>query len=324
MQYTREREAGVDDRMAIMRSVFMGSPEFALPALESLKRQIQIVGVVTQPDRPAGRGRGVSSPPVRILAEKLGLPVIQPEKLRSPEAMDQLRAWQPEIIVVAAFGQILRPEVLDLPKYGCVNLHASLLPRHRGASPVAAAILAGDLETGITLMKMDPGLDTGPILGQRRMPIDALDTTESLGRKLSPLAAETLTEYLPVYLRGEIIPRPQEETLATYAPRLRKEDGRLDFRKSAAVLERMVRAFHPWPGAYTVWKGQPLRILEARSEPGTPAGAEGLTMEQSHLPAVQTADGLLVLCKVQPAGKRPMAGDEFLRGARDFPGQVLD
>jgi methionyl-tRNA formyltransferase len=324
MQYTREREAGVDDRMAIMRSVFMGSPEFALPALESLKRQTQIVGVVTQPDRPAGRGREVSSPPVRILAEKLGLPVIQPEKLRSPEAMGQLRAWQPEIIVVAAFGQILRPEVLDLSKYGCVNLHASLLPRHRGASPVVAAILAGDLETGITFMKMDPGLDTGPILGQCRMPIDALDTAESLGKKLSLLAAETLTKYLPVYLRGEIIPRPQEETLVTYAPRLRKEDGRLDFRKSTAVLERRVRAFHPWPGAYIVWKGQPLRILEARSEPGAPAGAEGLTMEQSHLPAVQTADGLLVLCKVQPAGKRPMAGDEFLRGARDFPGQVLD
>jgi methionyl-tRNA formyltransferase len=307
-----------------MRSVFMGSPEFALPVLESLKGQTQIAGVVTQPDRPAGRGREVSSPPVKILAEKLRLSVIQPEKLRSPEAMDQLRAWQPEIIVVAAFGQILRPEVLDLPQYGCVNLHASLLPRHRGASPVAAAILAGDLETGITLMKMDPGLDTGPILGQCRMPIDALDTTESLVRKLSFLAAETLNEYLPVYLRGEIVPRPQEEALSTYAPQLRKENGRLDFRQPAAMLERMVRAFHPWPGAYADWKGQPLRILEVRVEPGGPSDAAGLTQEWSRLPAVQTADGLLVLCRVQPAGKRPMAGDEFLRGARDFPGRVLE
>jgi methionyl-tRNA formyltransferase len=181
-----------------MRSVFMGSPEFSLPVLESLKNLTQIAGVVTQPDRPAGRGREVCPPPVKILADRLGLPVIQPEKLRAPEAMDQLRAWEPEVIVVAAFGQILRPEVLNLPRYGCVNLHASLLPRHRGASPVAAAILAGDPETGITFMKMDPGLDTGPILGQLRIPIESRDTAESLGRKLSLLAAETLQAYLPV------------------------------------------------------------------------------------------------------------------------------
>jgi methionyl-tRNA formyltransferase len=324
MQYTRERRGNVDDKIATMRSVFMGSPEFALPVLESLNRQTQIAGVVTQPDRPAGRGREVSSPPVKLLATRLGLPVIQPEKLRSPEAMDQVRAWNPEIIVVAAFGQILRPEVLNLPHYGCVNLHASLLPRHRGASPVAAAILAGDLETGITLMKMDPGLDTGPILAQRRIAIDPLDTAESLGRKLSLLAAETLTEHLPVYLREEIVPRPQEEALATYAPQLRKENGRLDFRQPAATLERMVRAFHPWPGAYVLWKDQPLRILEARAEPGAPSGDPGFTLESSRLPAVQTADGILIFCKVQPAGKRPMAGEEFLRGARDFPGRVLE
>jgi methionyl-tRNA formyltransferase len=324
MQYVRERRRNDDDKIATMRSVFMGSPEFALPVLESLNRQTQIAGVVTQPDRPAGRGREVASPPVKLLAARLGLPVIQPEKLRTPEAMDQIRAWNPEIIVVAAFGQILRPEVLNLPRYGCVNLHASLLPRHRGASPVAAAILAGDLETGITLMKMDPGLDTGPILAQRRIAIDPLDTAESLGRKLSQLAAETLTEHLPVYLRGEIVPRPQAETLATYAPQLRKDNGRLDFHQPAAALERMVRAFHPWPGAYALWKGQPLRILEARAEPGAPSGNPGFTLESSRLPAVQTADGLLVFRKVQPAGKRPMAGEEFLRGARDFPGRVLE
>jgi methionyl-tRNA formyltransferase len=306
-----------------MRSVFMGSPEFALPVMESLKNLTQIVGVVTQPDRPAGRGREIFSPPVKILAGRLGLPVIQPEKLRLPEAMDQLRAWQPEIIVVTAFGQILRPDVLSFPEFGCVNLHASLLPRHRGASPVAASILAGDAETGITFMKMDPGLDTGPILAQSRMPIDSLDTTETLARKLSLLAAETLTEYLPVYLRGEIDPRPQEEALATYAPQLRKDDGRLDFRQPAAILERKVRAFHPWPGAFAVWKGQPLRILEVRVEPGEPDAGAGLTAERARFPAVQTGDGLLVFCKLQLAGKRALAGDEFLRGARDFPGQVL-
>jgi methionyl-tRNA formyltransferase len=323
MQYAKEKRIINNDRIAIMRSVFMGSPEFALPTLESLKNQTQIVGVVTQPDRPAGRGREVSSPPVKILADRLGLHVIQPEKLQAPEAMNQLRAWRPEIIVVSAFGQILRPDVLSLPEYGCVNLHASLLPRHRGASPVAAAILAGDPETGITFMKMDPGLDTGPILGQSRLPIGSIDTAESLGRKLSLLAAETLTRLLPVYLRGEIVPRPQEDSLATYAPQLRKEDGLLDFQQPAAILERKVRAFHPWPGAYVLWKGQPLRILEAKAMTGEPAAAAGLTVESSRFPAIHTADGLLVLRKVQPAGKRPMAGDEFLRGAKDFPGQVL-
>jgi len=324
MQYAREKRNINNDRIATMRSVFMGSPEFALPALESLKNQTQIVGVVTQPDRPAGRGREVSSPPVKILADRLGLPVIQPEKLRAPEAMDQLRAWRPEIIVVTAFRQILRSDVLSLPEYGCVNLHASLLPRHRGASPVAAAILAGDPETGITFMKMDPGLDTGPILGQSRLSIDPFDTAESLGRKLSLLAAETLTRLLPVYLKGEIVPRPQEDSLATYAPQLRKEDGLLDFQLPAAILERKVRAFHPWPGAYVLWRGQPLRILEGKAVTGEPAAAAGLAVERSRFPAIHTADGLLVLRKVQPAGKRAMAGDEFLRGAKDFPGKILE
>jgi methionyl-tRNA formyltransferase len=324
MQYAREIQVSVDDRIATMRSVFMGSPEFALPALESLESQTQIVGVVTQPDRPAGRGREMTRPPIKILAEKLGLPLIQPATLRTPEALDQLRAWHPDIIVVTAFGQILRPEVLSLPRYGCVNLHASLLPQHRGASPIAAAILAGDLETGVTLMKMDPGLDTGPVLGARRLSIQDSDTSESLGQKLSLLAAETLTEFLPVYLRGEITPRPQDESRATYAPRLRKEDGRMDFQQPAEILDRKVRAFHPWPGTYTLWKGQPLRILEVRSEPGGRQAAPGMTVEKSRFPAIQTVDGFLILLKVQPSGKRVMAGDEFLRGAREFLSQVLD
>ena len=324
MQYARERQGEDDDRIATMRSVFMGSPEFALPSLDSLKSQTQIVGVVTQPDRPAGRGREMTPPPVKVLSEKLGLPVIQPIKLRTPEAMDQLRAWHPEIIVVAAFGQILRPEVLSLPPYGCVNLHASLLPRHRGASPIAAAILAGDRETGVTLMKMDPGLDTGPVLAQKRMPIQVSDTAETLGRKLALLAGETLTEFLPVYLRGEIVPRPQDDSLATYAPQLHKEDGRLDFHQPAEILQRKVRAFHPWPGTFTVWKGQPLRIVGSKTEPNDREAAPGTTVEKSHFPAIRTSEGLLILVQVQPAGKRIMTGDEFLRGAKDFLGQILE
>ena len=183
-------------------TVFMGSPDLALPILQALAAHYPIVGVVTQPDRPAGRGQALTPPPVKVLAEKLALPVIQPRRLREPEAMERLRSWAPELIVVAAFGQILRPEVLDLPRYGCINVHASLLPRWRGAAPIQAAILHGDADTGVTIMKMDPGVDTGPLLSQRSLPISPQDTAASLSEKLSALGAELLLETLPAYLKG--------------------------------------------------------------------------------------------------------------------------
>jgi methionyl-tRNA formyltransferase len=320
----RESSVWPDDTMGRMRSVFMGSPAFALPSLEALASLTQVAGVVTQPDRPAGRGRTLVPPPVKELAQKLGLPVYQPETLRSPEALARLRDWRPEIILVAAYRQILRPEVLDLPDRGCVNLHASLLPRHRGASPVAAAILAGDAETGVTLMKMDQGVDTGPILARKKIPILAEDTTESLTRKLAGTAAEILTEHLPVYILGELAAEPQDGSLATYAPQLKKEDGKLDFRRPSEFLHRQVRAFHRWPGTFVLWKGSPLKILEIHPEPYSGELPPGTTLEVSHFPAVRTADGLVVLRLVQPAGKRVLSGDEFLRGARNFPGKELN
>src|SRR5215212_8244917 len=253
--------------------VFMGSPNFALPSLQALNQQYEVVGVVTQPDRASGRGRALKAPPVKLLAQELGFPVIQPEKLRQPEAMEQLRAWNPDLIVVAAFGQILRKDVLDLPPFGCINVHASLLPRWRGAAPINAAILHGDEETGITIMKMDVGLDTGPILSQRSTPLTREDTAGSVIEKLSRLGADLLIVTLPDYLTGKIEPVPQPEEGMTYAPMLKKEEGQLDFTRPAEELERSVRAFNPWPGAFMDFNGTLLKIhrahvAEAEAEAG--------------------------------------------------------
>jgi methionyl-tRNA formyltransferase len=299
------------------RLIFMGSPEFALPSLKGLASRYQVVGVVTQPDRPAGRGRVLTPPPVKQLAAQLGLPSIQPQRLKEPEVMSQLQVWAPDLIVVAAFGQILRPAVLDLPRYGCLNVHASLLPRWRGAAPIQAAILSGDPETGVTIMRMDPGVDTGPILSQRSIPILPDDTADSLGQRLAQLGADLLIDTLPAHLEGSLVPRPQDSTQATLAPILKKEDGLLDFSQAAETLVRQVRAFHPWPGAYLPWHGAPLKVLRARQVDSAP-GEPGQRLICAELPAVQTGRGWLVLEQVQPAGKKPMTGTAFLRGAHDW------
>lgn len=305
------------------RVVFMGSPDFALPVLESLAEQYDVVGVITQPDRPAGRGRVLTPPPVKQLAIELQLPVIQPRRLREPEAMDTLRSWQPDLIVVAAFGQILRLDVLSLPPFGCVNVHASLLPRWRGAAPIQAAILNGDDKTGITIMLMDPGVDTGPILSQRAIPISPEETAGSLAPRLARLGADLLIETLSVYLSGQLQPQPQDEALASYAPMLKKEDGLLDFSQPAAHLALKVRAFNPWPGAYTIWQGETLKIHQAHAvEPVDHSNGTmpepGRTTVYSGLPAITTSRGLLALDELQPAGKRSMPGKAFLLGARGW------
>lgn len=299
------------------RFVFMGSPEFALPTLRVLDENFDVVGVVTQPDRPAGRGRKLKSPPVKSLAEQLGIPFIQPIRLSEPEALQQLAIWAPQAIIVAAFGQILRANVLDLPPLGCINIHASLLPRWRGAAPIQAAILHGDHETGITIMKMDPGLDTGPIISQRSTPITASDTAGTLSNRLAHIGAELLIETLPRYLSGEITPSPQDESLATLAPSLKKTAGELDFNLSAGQLARKVRAFNPWPGTYTTWQGHILKIHAAQSV-NADNTRPGFTNSYKGLPAIETSDGLLVLDSVQLAGKSTMTGDQFLRGARGW------
>jgi methionyl-tRNA formyltransferase len=301
------------------RIVFMGSPEFALPALRRLAAEYPISGVVTQPDRPAGRGRQPKAPPVKLLAERLQLPVIQPERLKTPDAMAQLQAWQPELIVVAAFGQILRPAVLDLPPLGCINIHGSLLPRWRGAAPVQAAILNGDMTTGVTIMRMDTGVDTGPLLSQRSLPILPDDTAGSLGQRMAELGADLLLETLPAYLDGCCIPQAQDDSRATYAPMIKKEDGELDFSQPAESLARRVRAFNPWPGASMSWQGQALKIQAARAVQGS-SRQPGRRLIENGQPAVETSDGVLVLEVVQPAGKKPMPGQDFLRGARQWAG----
>ncbi|HZJ22237.1 MAG TPA: methionyl-tRNA formyltransferase [Anaerolineales bacterium] len=296
--------------------VFMGSPDFALPGLRALAQDYEVIGVITQPDRASGRGREIKMPPVKTLALELGLPVMQPEKLRAPEAMQQLLAWNPDLIVVAAFGQILKKDVLELPRFGCLNVHASLLPRWRGAAPINAAILHGDEETGVTIMQMDVGLDTGPMLAKRSLRLSADDTAGSVTEALSNLGADLLIETLPEYLSGNIMPQPQPEEGATYAPMLKKEDGRLDFTRGVKELERQVRAFNPWPGAFMDYEGGLLKVHKAHVEEGVASAGQRLV----HLdqPAVGARDGLLILDEVQPSGKKSMSGKSFLAGARQW------
>jgi len=296
--------------------VFMGSPDFSLPALRALANTYDVIGVVTQPDRASGRGRELKAPPVKTLATELDIPVIQPEKLRQPDAMEQLRAWNPDLIVVAAFGQILRKDILDLPLHGCINVHASLLPRWRGAAPINAAILNGDEETGVTIMQMDVGLDTGPMLSQRSIRLTREDTAGSVFEKLSQLGADLLIETLPDYLSGILKPIPQPEEGMTYAPMIKKEEGQLDFAQDAIALERRVRAFNPWPGAYMDFDGTNLKVHRAHVEVNNASAGKRLVWNGQ--PAVGAGGGILVLDEVQPPGKRSMSGRSFLSGARNW------
>ena len=305
------------------RIVFMGTPEFAVPSLRGLDEAHQVVGVVTQPDRPAGRGRRLEEPPVKEAALARALEVFQPRTLRQPEAVQRLASWQPEVIVVAAFGQILRPEVLALPPHGCLNVHASLLPRYRGAAPIPAAILAGDEKTGVTIMRMDEGLDTGPILTQAEWPIGPQDTTGKLTGELAELGARLLIETLPAWLAGGLQAQAQEESLATYCRTLQKQDGLLHWALPAARLERQVRACDPWPGTYTTWQGQILKVLRARPRP-FPVGAKtGQVIALGEGAGVVTGEGVLELLEVQLAGKKAMEVAVFCRGQRGFVGSVL-
>lgn len=295
----------------------MGSPEFAVPVLRQLSELVEIVGVVTQPDRPAGRGKIISPPQVKVAAEQLGLQVIQPAKLKEPFAREQLINWQPDLIVVAAFGQILRPWALELPKFGCINVHGSLLPRWRGASPIQAAILNGDAETGISIMKMDAGIDTGDVLSKVKVEIASDDTTESLSEKLASAGARLLIETLPGYISGEICPKPQGEKGASYAGMISPDDAILDFQLSARELERKVRAYQPWPIAKMMQNDLPLAIYQAESVicEGTVVGEKYIHQKN---PAVGTSDGYLVLKVIQPAGKKRMSGRDFLNGNKSW------
>jgi methionyl-tRNA formyltransferase len=307
-----------------LRVIFMGSPQFAVPPLEHLLESHQVVAVYTQPDRPAGRGRGLVSPPVKRTAQALGLAVVQPASLKEAGAVEQLRGFEPDFIVVAAFGQILPPSILALPKLGCINIHPSLLPRFRGASPVASAILAGDEFTGVSIMLMDEGLDSGPVLARAQIPISAQDTTGSLTAKLSRLGAGLLPEVLANWTRGELTPQPQDETKASYSGSISKDEGEIDWHLSAIDIWRRVRAFNPWPGCYTRWRGKSLKITEAVPLPPEGKAKAGQVVATSKAAfGIGTGDGVLGVLKLQLEGKQALPAAEFLRGQRDFIGAVL-
>jgi methionyl-tRNA formyltransferase len=297
--------------------VFLGSAEFSVPILLGLNGDFQIVAVLTQPDRPSGRGGRIEISPIKKAGLSLGLQIFQPEKIKAPEFIHVLSELKPDLIVVAAYGQILSKQLLDLPRLGCINVHASLLPRWRGASPIQAAILAGDAVTGITIMKMDEGLDTGPILAQKEMEIAQEDDAQMLSFKLSRLGAELLEGTLKEYFVNRIVPQTQKNENATQTRLIRKEDGRLDFNLPAYQLERMVRAYHPWPGAYFAWGSLPIKVIKAHvmDVQGSAVGRQRIIEEK---PACGTPNGYLVLDQIQPAGKRSMAGKDFLNGVKNW------
>ncbi len=303
--------------MKDIKIVFMGSPEFAIPSLIRLIERFQVVGVVTQPDKPAGRGKAYKAPPTKEIALENNIECIQPNRLREPGAIEKLQWWEPDVIVVVAFGQILRQEVLGLPRFGCINVHGSLLPRWRGAAPIQAAILNGDEETGITIMKMDAGIDTGPILRQRSLMIKNDDTSISLSQTLSNIGADLLMETLPEYLSGKVEPIPQPTTGVTYVSMIKKEDGQLNFSKTARELNRQIRAYHPWPGSFMEIAGERIKVLSSRVEDETNL-APGERGNKSGYPLVGTIKGGLILEQVQPAGKKPMDGKTFLNGFRHW------
>lgn len=301
--------------------VFMGTPDFAVPTLKALLVHHEVLAAVTQPDRPAGRRKQLRPSPVKRMAVAAGLPVFQPQRIRQSQAMDVLGQWDADFFVVAAFGQILPPAVLGLPKRAAVNVHASLLPRWRGAAPIQAAIRAGDAKSGITIMVMDAGLDTGPMLAKRSIPIERDETGQSLHDKLAVLGAELLIETLPKYLAGKIEPQAQDESRASYAPRIKKEEGRIDWTQPAVAIERLVRAFRPWPGAFTGWNSRRLAIHAGREGPGS--ASPGQVIEQGGQIAIGAGAGLYYPTELQLAGKRRMPPGDLVNGYSDFVGAVL-
>jgi len=306
----------------------MGTPDFAVPSLEALfDSGYEIVAVYTQPDKEAGRGHHVAASPIKELALSRGLKVVQPETLKDSNVVSYVASLSPDLIVVAAYGRIITSEILNLPEFGCLNVHPSLLPYYRGSSPVATAIMRGDEVTGVTIMLLDKGMDTGPILAQENVSISAEDTTGSLTAHLAQVGAQLLIKTLPEWLEGKITPQPQDETKASYTKTISKEDGELDWHLTALELWRRIKAFDPWPGCYTWWQGKRLKINQAVPLPGEKAGEVGrvvaLTQGAKAPIGVETRDGILGLIRVQLEGKRVVSAGEFVRGQRNFVGSNL-
>ena len=308
-----------------MRIVYMGTPSFAVPPLQALiTAGHEVVGVVTRIDKPAGRGKVLTPPAVKAAAEQSGVPVFQPKRVREPESTAAIGAMGPDVIVVAAYGQVLPRELLALPKHGCVNIHASLLPAYRGAAPINWAIINGETRTGITIMQMDEGLDTGAILAQESIPIDPRDTAGDLTEKLSELGSRLVVDTLSRIEAGGLTAVPQDNGKASMAPLLKKDDGLIDWTMSARELHNRVRGLSPWPGAHGYLDGKLIKILgtevaaEGSGEPGVlyEQGRDGL--------AIGTGSGLLRIVSIQPEGKKPMSAAEFLRGHRGSVGKKFE
>lgn len=307
------------------RIVFFGTPSFALPSLEKLtKGPDEVLAVVTQPDREKGRGRKVMPSPVKEFALQKGVPIFQPEKIKETAFIETLRSFEADLFVVAAYGQILPKAVLSLPKFGAVNVHASLLPKYRGSAPIAWAILNGERKTGITTMLMDEGMDTGDILLQSEISVREEDTTETLQDRLASLGAQVLSETLEKIKKGEILPVPQDHSKATYAPMLKKEDGRIQWTRRAEEIDRQVRAFHPWPGAYAEWQGRVLKIYKGEVREGKGIGKPGTVLwVGTDFIEIETGEGSYLLKEVQLEGKRRMSVRDFLSGHPVSVGEVL-
>lgn len=313
-----------------MRVVFMGTPEFAVPSLEALLRSEEtIVGVVTQPDRPKGRGQALAISPVKQVGQRAGLPILQPVKMKDHGFLETLRSWQADLIAVAAFGRILPGAILTMPPRGCINVHASLLPKYRGAGPIQWAIMNGESETGITTMQMDEGMDTGDILLQERVLIEPADTAGSLSTKLAEVGAGLLLETISRLKESTLTPRSQDHSQATVAPLLKKEDGAINWHSSAAELANKVRGLSPWPGAYTYLKDsrwiiwQASAISEGTGQPPFPAVPGSIVEARKDGILVATGDGILIITELQPANARRMTAAQYLAGHSLPPGLAL-
>lgn len=303
----------------------MGTPEFAVPSLEALLRSgDQVVGVVSQPDRPKGRGQRLVAPPVKLVAERAGIPLLQPLKIRTPEFLQALAAWQPDLIAVTAFGRILHTPILSMPPMGCVNVHGSLLPKYRGAAPVQWAVINGESETGITTMLMDEGMDTGPMLLQAKLGILPDDTSGTLAPRLAELGGRLLVDTIAQLKAGTLVPKGQDDERATMAPLLKKEDGLIDWRMTAASLANRVRGLSPWPGAYTFFGEERWNIGKAASMMGATTDTPGtiVTVNKQAI-VVATGDGLLDIREIQTANSKRMSVGQFLAGHRVMAGMQL-
>ncbi|AKU92779.1 methionyl-tRNA formyltransferase [Vulgatibacter incomptus] len=307
-----------------LRSVFFGTPDFAVPIAEATAAVTDLVAVVTQPDRPKGRGRELASPPVKELALARGLPVFQPAKLRDGVLAAELERLKPDVAVVAAYGRILPKDLLDLPRFGCVNVHGSILPKYRGAAPIQWAIASCEAETGVTMMRMDEGLDTGDMLAILTIPIGPDDTGGSMHDKLAVLGGEIIREELPRYLSGALKAVPQDHASATMAPILSREQGRLDFTLPARILDCRIRGFSPWPGAFTSLDGGLLKVIRAKAaESPEPAAAPGTVVSLRPLLIAASEGSALELVEVQPEGRRVMTAAELVAGRRIELGKRL-